>query len=276
MTHIGGKTVVGFGLWIALLVVGLPAAEPLTDEDVVRLVVQGSSVDRILQTIADREPAFDLSEEMLEELRIAGVPARVLEAMIARQHQMQAPEPEPEPVVEPGPFGAVARIRVTVPDKKPIVRMSREISENTAARWQLPRTTEERLAGNLAFFVACVRPEHVPDHWRSKSPLGRDFNATPRHRLLEFISTEGLDARGKLSLELPETIDVELEADEGHDLLVGLALQHEDRYYTLIADRWTDLEFAERPRELGVRLGKKLPNCPKTPGTLWGIRWDRP
>ncbi len=276
MRNGGSRTAIGIGLVVALLVVGLPAAEPMTDEDVVRLVVQGSSVDRILRTIADREPAFDLSEEMLEELRIAGVPSQVLEAMIARQTEMRPLAIDPELVVEPGPTGAVARIHVTIPEKKPVIHMSREISETTAARWQLPKTFKDPRAGNLAFFVACVRPKHVPDHWRSKSPLGRDFSATLRHRLLEFISTEGLDGREKLSLELPESIDVELEANEGHDLLVGLALQFEDRYYTLIADRWSDLEFAERPRELGVRLGKKLSACPKTPGTLWGIRWDRP
>ncbi len=276
MTNGSRRMAVWIGLWLAMLVIGLPAAEPMTDEDVVRLVVQGVSVDRILETISDREPAFDLSEEMLGELRTAGVPPRVLEAMTARQQAVQPPETESMPVVEPGPVGAVARIHVTIPDKKPVIRMSREISENTAARWQLPRSMEQPLAGNLAFYVACVRPEHVPDHWRSKSPLGRDFNATPRHRLLEFIATDGLDARGKLSLEIPEWVDVELEADEAHDLLVGVALQHDDRYYTLIADRWTDLEFEDRPRELGVRLGKKLSDCPKTPGTLWGIRWAGP
>ena len=72
----------------------LAADAPLTDEDIVRLFVQGQSKAELVKTIGSSDVDFDLSEEMLEELRIAGIPAVVLEAMRKRQAEM---EPEQEP-----------------------------------------------------------------------------------------------------------------------------------------------------------------------------------
>ena len=50
---------------------------PLTEESVVRLFIEGMSVEQIVERIRDSEVRFDLSEGMQEELRIAGIPDAV-------------------------------------------------------------------------------------------------------------------------------------------------------------------------------------------------------
>ena len=58
-----------------LLAVAMAAADtPMTEDEVVRRLSAGESVDAVLADVQRRPPAFDVSEDMLAELRAAGVP----------------------------------------------------------------------------------------------------------------------------------------------------------------------------------------------------------
>ena len=96
-----------------LLAAALAAADtPMTDDEVVRRVAAGESADAILADVQRRPPAFDVSEDMLRELRAAGVPEALLQAMIARakaaapkeekeEKEQQAPAPGTTPPPHP-------------------------------------------------------------------------------------------------------------------------------------------------------------------------------
>jgi len=65
-------------LLAALVVAASVAVSPLTNEDVVRWVAAGKPQSEILQEVAARPAAYDLSDEMLSELRLVGVPEAVI------------------------------------------------------------------------------------------------------------------------------------------------------------------------------------------------------
>jgi hypothetical protein len=238
-------------LLFVLSVVVAAAEEPLRLEDVVRMHVQGVSTPKIVEKIRRSAVDFDLSGEMLEELRIAGVPETVVEAMIERQHELHPPAPAalPEGPAEAEPAepeaGPRLRIRIQVPGAKGDAPARLKVPE------QLPPQLLARLGvepdariANVALWVACLTATHVPDHWRSESPLGRDFASMPRHRLLAFEPGAEPSKDGTLVLELPDVIDVAF-GDDGarspdteHELSLGIALD--------IGGRWVRVTSAER------------------------------
>jgi len=65
-------------LLLAMVLAAAVAVSPLTNEDVVRWVAAGKPQAEILNEIASRPPAFDVSDDMLAELRLAGVPEPVI------------------------------------------------------------------------------------------------------------------------------------------------------------------------------------------------------
>jgi len=163
------------------------ASAPMSDEDVVRLFVSGTGVDRIIERIENSDAAFDLSDEMLDELRAAGLPAELLEAMISRQAEIDetnAPD-EPPAIVDEPTVGSELRIRINPSadgkERKPL-RLLDLIDGETHDQLRL-RTTDPSFT-DMAIFVACRTQDHVPNQWRGKSPLGRDFISTERHRML--------------------------------------------------------------------------------------------
>ena len=179
---------------LLLLVLALPvvsrAEAPMTDEDVVRMSVAGNSTEEILREIGRREPGFDLSPEMLEELKRAEIADRVIEAM---RERLQATRDEPPAATA---AGTPPRLRIRLnPERKPnkssYLRIRQDVDPQLAAEWELGNRPEERVFAGIALFVACVTPDHVPHQWRSKSPLGRDFISAGRHRMLLFDSSPG-------------------------------------------------------------------------------------
>lgn len=218
-----------------LLFASLAAAAPITDEDVVRLFVSGSSVEEIIVAIADSEVDFDLSDEMIYELRAAGLPQELIGAMIDRQAEMRT-DPEPPPALEE-PAGASLRIEIET--RKPL-RLMDFIDEETRELLRL-RQPDSRFT-DVAIFLACLTQDHVPDHWRGKSPLGRDFISMPRHRMLYFHSGAApTKLRKMLKLELPSAIEVELTPGVAHDLMLGVALRAEEKYHLMVFDEWKGL-----------------------------------
>jgi hypothetical protein len=248
---------------------------------VVRLFVSGTGVDQIIERIEESETAFDLSDDMLYELRAAGLPAELIEAMIARQAELDeanAPD-EPPGIVDEPTAGSALRIRINPSadgaERKPL-RLLDLIDDETHDQLRL-RTTDPSFT-DMAIFVACRTQDHVPNQWRGKSPLGRDYISTKRHRMLYFHPGAGMvelsswkkliklyrrpdgSAPMVLELELPAEIAVDLEPGIAHDLTLGVALRTEERYYLIAFDELDGLVLQEghRVMDAEVRSGRDL------------------
>jgi hypothetical protein len=264
-----GRLAAGFLAALTLMAAASPAEQAarrtLRNEDVVRMLVGGQSVRAIVDAIAAAEPEFDLSEEMLEELRRAGVPPPVLRAMRERQAAADRASAREEAATEPAPAvpaGPVLTLQIErapgVPDGVPEALLYPVLlDDTTATALQVGDAPGERAVSDLAFFIACRTADHVPDQWRMRSPLGRDFVSMPRHGMLlfhagatRFPAREALEGRrgasaprgpdGKpvevLRLELPATFEVEVTEGVAHDLILGVAARVGERYLALDLD----------------------------------------
>lgn len=241
---------------VGLVLLGVAAAQdgtrPMTDEDIVRMFAAGRTTDEIISEIERREPDFDLSPEMLEELRNVRLPEAVLQRMIARQ---AAKRQEQQAAKEVAEGASRPRLLIRLNPHSPegeTVSLVRQVDPQFAAEWELGNAPEDRVFADLALFVACLTGDHVPDQWRSKSPLGRDFfSPMPRHELLLFLSTapgEGVEGRTgrRVTLDLPPTIEIPLDSVESHDLMIGLALQVGGQYRRLRSDLWRGVIVGEQ------------------------------
>jgi hypothetical protein len=281
-----------FLLLLALLSAGA-AAEPLTNQDVVQLVFGGASTRQVLDAIAAREPAFDLDPEILEEMRIAGVPEVVIRAMRERARAPEEPEEPAEPASPPeaaAEESGLLTLALRAPDTAetdgdglllPSLLLDRNLLEAHAFEG-------EPWIDDVAVFLACGNAVHVPDQWRNVSTLGRDFVRMPRHRLLAFHrGAEPLRAEERVSrlrkllgrralrrngVEIPDdrTWFVELpmpdalsarpseEFDERHTLLLGVAVRVQERWIVVseIATReWRPDVHGDR---VAARVGATL------------------
>lgn len=279
-------------LLVCCLVSGLSGAgddaEPLRDEDVVRLMVAGTPVDRLIERVRTSEVDFDLSEEMLDELRRAGVPEELIEAMIERQRELHPPPEVPAPPAVETPAGPVLRVRLNPGWKpkedqpRPLLRVLEQVPPEAAEALRL--RPHEQLFTDLAIVLLCRTATHVPDHWRNQTPLGRDFTAAPRHRLLAFLpgaqrtkagklrqslaklamlpgERESLPELGVLELAVPERIEVEVATGEAHDLTLGIAVQvGAERYLLLAQDARDGLIVGDEDRVIDAKLGSSKLN----------------
>jgi hypothetical protein len=246
------------GLAVALLSVVIGAEAPMRTEDVVRMLVSGATTEETVEAIRARDVDFDLSEEMLDELRAAGVPDAVIEAMRERQVELH-PAPASE-TLEAEPESDRTELPAVVFELVPVGDGGDEDGETLHFPGSLPPAivaalevgdgSEPAEVESVAVFVACRTAYHVPDYWRSKSPLGRDFLSMPRHRMLVFLRGSERVPRGEvtgriatvtdaaefLRLELPSTVESPLALDEPHDLMVGLAVEVGGRFVRLLSD----------------------------------------
>ena len=230
----------------------------MTDEEVVRRLVAGESVETLVSDIERRETQFDLSSEMLEELRRAGLPQAIIEAMRERQAEQ---EPEVAEPTEAQATPRVPQLRVTLSGKKGgISKLSivKDLDLAQVYQWKLGNAPEDRVYADLALYLVCRTADHVPDHWRNKSPMGRDFFSMPRHRMLTFVSgssnAEAKRGGFRIRLELPPAIEVELEPDVAHDLTLGLAVQVAGRYYSWKHDTWNNVILTDAGLELAATI----------------------
>lgn len=260
--------------FLAALLIGIaagPAAQtaPLTDEDVVRLFVRGMPADELIRHIDSSDVDFDLSDEMLEELRIAGIPEVILDAMIGRQAAMHPVPTAAEITVESGASRLVVRLNPAWEPKKdaPLPRLRTLDAVDARLSESLGLRTGDLTIADLGIALLCRTADHVPDHWRSQSPLGRDFNA-PRHRMLVFVSGATAEPAGKfrnmlsklakvpgewdsmpdlqmLTLEVPERLAVELDPGVAHDLTLGITIRVGERNYLTLADEFDGVVLAE-------------------------------
>jgi hypothetical protein len=250
---------------LLLVVLAGAAEEPLTEEAVVRMVVAGRPTAEIVEAIRGRPVRFDLTEEMRAELRGAGVPEAILQAMAARQAELRPPEPVVPPPAEPAPAGVRVRLRAEgAPRGERVLLVAAALDPQLAAAWQLDPAARASPIEDVALYLACRSAMHVPDQWRDRSPLGRDFVAMPRHQMLAFHSgaarREGEPAL--LALAVPAALEAELEPDEAHDLSIGIAVRVAGRWHNLLDDereavrpvaKLVELEAIVRTDRRGVR-----------------------
>jgi len=205
---------------------------PLNNEDIVRLVAHGTSEKAILDAIATRPADFDLEPGVVEELKVAGVGERILAAMRRRQAVM--PRIPPPPPVEPPPDAAPAGAVEVVLDRggdggDPILAV-RSLPQGV----ERPGGMEVGRATDLAFAILCTTPEHVRDHWQTRTPI----EGGPRHEVVLFRpgSRPG-KVRGFEVLFLSEDpIEPVPIALGTHDLVLGLAGQVAgSRFWRLMA-----------------------------------------
>ena len=215
----------------------LVAAPPLTNEDIVRMVVSGTAESEILEAIRTHEEAFDVADDMVSELKLAGVSVTIVAAM-ARKHAENAPAalPAERPTRGRTPIVVILNPGATGPRA---LKAPAWADEDVKARLKLPKENEQREVKDLAVFLACISPEHIPDLWRSKTPLGRDMGAVRRHEMLAFVAGD-TPAGKKPRLTLPARIEGEVEEGEPHDLILGVAAR--------IGDRWVQLAVGALPK----------------------------
>ena len=214
-----------------------PGAPPLTNEDIVRMVAGGTGEREILDAIRDREEAFDLADDMVEELKLAGVPAAVVAAMRARRAESAPASPPPERT-KTGYTTVTVSLNAAGSGSRTL-KVPAWADEDAKARFGLPKENEQRIVKDVAVFLACTSPEHIPDLWRSKTPLGRDMVSGVRHEMLAFVA--GDTPAGKAPrLTLPQKLEASLDATEPHNLALGVAAR--------IGDRWVLLASAALPK----------------------------
>ena len=236
----------------------VPAAEDdpeaaLRDEDVVRMLVSGAAEDDVVARIRSSAVAFDLSDEMVEELRIAGVSERVLGVMRERQAEVdrESVPSEPGTVADDATTRIVVRIGVQKPPRGggPVrLEFPGLAPPALAAALELDSEIETWAVGGAALYLACLTADHVPNQWRRESPLGRDFASMPRHRMLAFHPVvdrvpaskktrkvvEGIsdvEVFERIDLEVPDRLEALVDPGVVHDLSLGIAVEIGGRYY---------------------------------------------
>jgi len=291
-----------WGVWIAPASLGAED-DVLREEDVVRMFVAGRAAPEIIAEIESREVAFTLDPEMLGELAAAGLPAAVVDAMRRRQAELDALRAAPpvEPASQPsdGPAAETRpplRVRLEPREPgpgpagpEPLVYPAVLVDSEMAAAHGLGSDEASRKVTDLAVFLACTTPDHVPDQWRSKSELGRDFVLMPRHRLLALISDsvrierkERLEALRRLlgadlerahtefrELELPERLSAEVDPGVAHDLAFGIAAKVGGRYLVLTLEERRGVV----PGPDGAELSAAAWCAPRRGGVDLGVRF---
>lgn len=224
-----------------------PSPAPLSNEDIVRMVTSGTSEHDVLVAIRTHPESYDLSNDMVEELKLAGVSAAVVAAMRQRHDELAPPAPTTTQPMR-GRTPVVVSLNAGGGGGRTL-RVPTWADEDAKQQFQLPKENDQREVKDLAVFLACVTSEHVPDLWRSKSPLGRDTNSVARHEMLVFVAGEtppGTEPR----LILPERLEAEVEDGVAHDLVLGVA--------ALFGDRWVQLAVARLPKTTIAAGGKPL------------------
>jgi hypothetical protein len=211
----------------ATAAIGAPpaAAKPaLTNEDVVRLVMTRTPEKDILAAIDSRTVDFELSADMVEELRQAGVNATIIEAMRRRQAAMPKSTAPPAPSTTPTP-GRTGTLRLEFMEETG--EKAPPSARSAIALKSLPKGMSRRggvevgLMSDMALAVLCITSDHVPDHWDTRSPL----QGAPRHELLLFRPQSATEkVKGHEVLYLDHLPSYEVVLPEGtHNIVVAAA-----------------------------------------------------
>ena len=292
-------------LILAILFAGAVSAQEGTSlgETIVQRWMQGVPVDQLVQQVEQAE-RFEMDPDLLGELEAVGLPPALLAAIRKRLEAAPSTEAvaahgrplviilkdtaaSSEPASAPAPDEAKddspttdgetasdgpssshpAETSTGEQTENPLppplqLRMTASLPDEVLASANLPPETE---AEDLAVFIADLESTHVPDQWRSHSPLGRDFVSMPRHRMLAFhegaVRQGGAKAEAEpsqrkqrrslfrpgpagatLVLDLPESVEATLEDDAPFHLMFGVALKVEGRYYRVASTELRDFD----------------------------------
>jgi hypothetical protein len=219
---------------------GQEAGSPLDNESIVRMLMSGASEREVIHAIQDApKVAFDLDPEVVRELQAAGVSEKILEAMRARLPKQEAAPPAPAPAPQ-GLMKIRFRSAKAKSSDEPILFEVIKTTPHWAAEQMgmLQRPEVE----DLAFFVLCTRPDHVPDHWQDRTEL-KDFS---RHEKLLFrtgshpAKSHGFEV---MDLDLPVSLDVPV-AEGTHRIVVGVAAKTANGWHVLGSDELKQLTVA--------------------------------
>lgn len=224
---------------------------PLTNEDIVRMVVGGASEAAIVEAIQTHPEAFDLSDDILPELKLAGVSEPILTAM-RRRHAASTPAPAPVEAPARGRRHVVVTLNAGAALSRTL-RVPDWADEDMKQRFQLPKEIDQRKVKDVAVFLACTTIEHVPDLWRTKTPLGRDLVGATRHEMLAFVAGDTPEGK-KPELNLPRTLEADIDESEPHDLAVGVAARIGDRWVQLAIGILPKFKPGPQPAELAARI----------------------
>jgi hypothetical protein len=240
-------------------------AEPLTPEAIVRMHVAGTPTDELIALIRGQPEQFkDISDEMLDELRRAGLPEAVIVAM--GQADLTLARERADELDRRFESGSPLRVLLNAGQTKPKrrrIRIRDDVDARLAQEWRLGNAPEDRRFADVAIFLVCRTANHVPDGWRGKTSVRWDSPILQRHRLLAFVSdarwskgsflsrigvepatgnaTNGggsassevgiKETRGTLELAIPLELNTPLLPGLAHDLTVGIALRVREDFY---------------------------------------------
>jgi hypothetical protein len=156
--------------------------KPLTNEDIVRLVMTGTAEKAVLGLIEQRMVDFDLSPDVVSELGLAGVGDTLVEAMRRRQAAMPRRRLSSSLTPEGTRLGTLEIVLEGPPDREDKAGRSIIAAKALPEGARRPPGLEVGLVSDLAFAVLCTTGDHVPDHWDIRSRL----EGAPRHALLLF------------------------------------------------------------------------------------------
>jgi len=259
----------------------------LTVNEIVQMYASGLPARELRDRIGRAEQvAFDLSDEMIHELREAGLPEELIVAMIERQahdeRKRRALASETEADAPPQGSAGSLTIRLNPRVTNPKKRRLRAYDQHDPRHDRRFQTGNNRYV-DLGLFVACTTPDHVPDHWRLHTPLVNTFMPVPRHRLLTFVggatwrrsslferfgraSNDGGDNQtvtvpvadrdrlGLLELRIPSVLEVTLTRGIPHDLVFGLAVATDDGFTAWALIERPDLVLDDVAMELEAEV----------------------
>jgi hypothetical protein len=259
-----------------------PPPAPLTNEDIVRLVVNGTAEPVILREIDARPPAFDLDPGVVVELERVGVSRTIIEAMKRRQGGVPRPKPPTPPPGERSgapaaappagePAASLEIAFVPGPKGKPAEVFAIATLPKGAPR---PDNSEIGLVSELALAVLCTTTDHVPDHWDTLTPI----EGGPRHEVVFFrpgsrtIRQHGFDL---LALDRSPTGPIPLTPGR-HALVVALAGKAGSGAWRLLASTTLRLDaVAGRTHRLLLDARSGLPGSRMTgyrAEQVWTVR----
>ncbi|MCZ6696050.1 MAG: hypothetical protein O7A63_05840 [Acidobacteria bacterium] len=217
---------------------------PLTNEDIVRLVMTGTDDKAITELIAERHVDFELCSEMVAELRAAGVGDAVINAMRRRQTAMPRPHLEPLRLPDPESTGTLLVSFSGPPDDADKAEHSVIAAKTLPKGAPVARGVEVGLVDDLALAVICTTAFHVPDHWDTRSPL----DGAPRHAVLLFeAGVATANKKGFEILYLDYAEEYRIDVPEGNHALQFIVAGHHlgSGAWRLLAADGADVSIAE-------------------------------
>ncbi len=226
-----------------------PTSGALTNEDVVMMTAAGESEAEIIAAIrAWPEVDFDLSSEVVDELRLAGVSDAVLDAM--RHRQRQGPILHDERDMDPEDFTAgmeLGSVKVILngleSDSRRIeLKLFDEVHPELSHRYRLRSGGTGVRITDLAVFVIAHHPTLAPDQWQTESILiahptvrrhwvvaaqtGAERDSARWYHSLSSTGPTLIDKElHVLTLDLDPVFAFQLPVGESIDLSIGLGLR---------------------------------------------------